>query len=57
MLMSPKDLFPTPRAWAERSYNVTRWTEIERGGYFLDHEKPELVAEDMRAFFRPLRRT
>ena len=56
LLMSPKDMFPTPRAWVERSYHINRWTEIERGGHFLDWEEPELVAEDLRAFFRPLRR-
>lgn len=55
MLMSPKDMFPTPRAWVERSYAVTRWTEIDRGGHFLEWEEPELVAEDVRTFFRPLR--
>lgn len=55
MLMSPKDLFPTPREWAERSYRVDRWTEIDRGGHFLEWEEPESVAEDIRAFFRPLR--
>ncbi len=55
MLMSPKDMFPTPRAWAERSYRVERWTEIPRGGHFLEWEEPELVVEDIRAFFRPLR--
>jgi pimeloyl-ACP methyl ester carboxylesterase len=55
MMMSPKDMFPTPREWVERSYNVERWTDIDRGGHFLEWEEPELVAEDARAFFRPLR--
>ncbi len=55
MLMSPKDMFPTPRAWVDRSYDVTRWTEIPRGGHFLEWEEPDLVVEDIRAFFRPLR--
>ncbi len=55
MLMSSKDMFPTPREWAERSYQVDRWTEIERGGHFLEWEEPELVAQDLRTFFRPLR--
>lgn len=54
MLMSDKDMFPTPRAWAERSYNVVRWTPISVGGHFLEWEEPELVAEDMRAFFASL---
>ena len=55
MMMSPKDMFPTPREWVERSYNVERWTDIDRGGHFLEWEEPELVAADARAFFRPLR--
>lgn len=55
MLMSPKDMFPTPRAWAERSQKIDRWTEIPRGGHFLEWEEPHAVAEDMRAFFRQFR--
>jgi pimeloyl-ACP methyl ester carboxylesterase len=56
MMMSPKDMFPTPREWVERSYNIARWTDIDRGGHFLEWEEPELVAADARAFFRPLRK-
>lgn len=56
MLMSDKDMFPTPRAWAERSYNVVSWTPISVGGHFLEWEEPELVVEDMRAFFASLTR-
>jgi pimeloyl-ACP methyl ester carboxylesterase len=51
MLMSPHDMFPTPRAWAERGYAVARWTEIDHGGHFLEWEEPEAVAADLRAFF------
>lgn len=57
MLMSSKDMFPTPREWVERSYRVDHWTEIDRGGHFLEWEEPELVVQDLRAFFRPLRVT
>lgn len=46
-----------PREWAERTYNVRRWTELSRGGHFLALEEPELLAEELRAFFRPLRAT
>jgi pimeloyl-ACP methyl ester carboxylesterase len=46
--------FP-PRPWVERGYNVQRWTELPRGGHFAAAEEPELLAEDIRAFFRPLR--
>lgn len=51
MLMTPHDMFPTPRAWAERSYDVERWTEIDRGGHFLEWEEPAAVANDMFEWF------
>jgi pimeloyl-ACP methyl ester carboxylesterase len=47
---------PTPPAeWVERGYNLQRWTLMPRGGHFAAMEEPELLAEDIRAFFRPLR--
>jgi pimeloyl-ACP methyl ester carboxylesterase len=51
----PRDISPPPREWAERFFNVQRWTEMPRGGHFAAMEEPELLAEDLRAFFRPLR--
>jgi pimeloyl-ACP methyl ester carboxylesterase len=51
----PQDLSHPPREWAERCYNVQRWTEMPRGGHFAALEEPELLVEDIRAFFRPLR--
>lgn len=53
--MFPKDLSHPPREWAARFFNVQRWTVMPRGGHFAAHEVPELLAEDIRAFFRPLR--
>ena len=53
--MFPKDLSSPPREWAERFFNVQRWTTMPRGGHFAALEQPELLAEDIRAFFRPLR--
>ena len=44
-----------PREWAERTYNIQRWTELPRGGHFLALEEPELLAHELRAFFRALR--
>jgi pimeloyl-ACP methyl ester carboxylesterase len=49
-----EDPFP-PREWVERGYNVQRWTEMPRGGHFAAMEEPSLLADDLRAFFRPLR--
>jgi pimeloyl-ACP methyl ester carboxylesterase len=44
-----------PRSWAERAFNVVHWTELPKGGHFAAMEQPELLAEDIREFFRPLR--
>lgn len=45
-----------PREWAERRYvDIRRWTELDRGGHFMAAEEPALLAEEIRAFFRPLR--
>ena len=51
----PRDLSHPPREWAERCYNVQRWTEMPRGGHFAALEEPELLVEDIRAYFRPFR--
>ncbi len=51
----PKDLSHAPEEWARRFYNVQRWTPMPRGGHFAAWETPELLAEELRAFFRPLR--
>jgi hypothetical protein len=44
-----------PRSFAERCYQLTRWTEPPRGGHFPALEEPELLVEEIREFFRPLR--
>jgi pimeloyl-ACP methyl ester carboxylesterase len=48
----PKKIRFPPREWVERGYNVKRWTEMPRGGHFAAVEQPELLAADIRAFFR-----
>jgi pimeloyl-ACP methyl ester carboxylesterase len=55
MAVFPKEISRPPREWGERSFNIQRWTEMPRGGHFAALEEPELLAEDIRAFFRPLR--
>ena len=51
----PKEILHPPRAWAERVYNIQRWTEMRAGGHFAALEEPEALAADIRAFFRTLR--
>jgi pimeloyl-ACP methyl ester carboxylesterase len=40
-----------PREWAERLYDVRRWTPMPRGGHFAPAEAPELLARDIAEFF------
>jgi microsomal epoxide hydrolase len=51
----PKDLSTPPREWGERFYNISRWAQMPRGGHFAALEEPDALAEEIRAFFRPLR--
>ena len=44
-----------PRKWAESYYNLQRWTSMPSGGHFAPMEEPELLVDDVRAFFRSLR--
>ena len=43
-----------PREWAERLYDIRRWTPMPRGGHFAPAEQPALLAQDIAAFFGPL---
>jgi pimeloyl-ACP methyl ester carboxylesterase len=51
----PKETVRSPRAWAERAWDVRRWTEMPRGGHFAALEAPDLLVADVRAFYRALR--
>ncbi|GAA0523107.1 microsomal epoxide hydrolase [Paractinoplanes deccanensis] len=43
------------RPWAERDHHIVHWTELGEGGHFLAMEAPDLLAGDVRTFFRKLR--
>lgn len=51
----PGDIARPPREWLERNYKVGRYTQMARGGHFPEWEEPQLLAEELRTFFRPLR--
>jgi len=52
----PADLAPAPpKEWVERAFNLRRHTVMPSGGHFAALEEPDLLVEDIRAFFRPLR--
>jgi len=50
-----KEVMLMPRKWAERYYNLKRWTVMPSGGHFAPMEEPKLLVDDLRAFFRTLR--
>lgn len=54
----PHEIRRPPRSLAARTYtDIRRWTVMPRGGHFAAMEQPTALAEEIRAFFRPLRAT
>ncbi|MFD3543550.1 epoxide hydrolase family protein [Streptomyces sp. NPDC058662] len=53
----PHDNFIPLRHIADRTDRITRWTSYDRGGHFPAMEVPDLLVDDIRAFFRTLRPT
>ena len=51
----PKEIAMPPRPLAERGLNIARWTVMPKGGHFAAMEQPELLAQDIREFFRTVR--
>jgi microsomal epoxide hydrolase len=51
----PKEIFRTPESWAANSYDLRRYTRFDRGGHFAALEEPDLLVDDVRAFFREIR--
>jgi pimeloyl-ACP methyl ester carboxylesterase len=51
----PKEILRFPRSWVERSYNVTHWADMPRGGHFAAMEQPARFTDDVRTFFRTVR--
>jgi epoxide hydrolase len=43
------------RRYAEQANNIVHWSEFDRGGHFAAMEAPDLLVQDVRACFRPLR--
>ncbi len=46
---------PPPRSWADRAYNLTRWSVMPRGGHFAAMEEPDLYVEEIQAWGRETR--
>jgi pimeloyl-ACP methyl ester carboxylesterase len=52
----PDPVFPPqPRSLMAKSFNLTRYTPMPRGGHFAAMEEPLLLIDDLRAFAQSLR--
>ncbi|MGE0875471.1 MAG: epoxide hydrolase family protein [Burkholderiales bacterium] len=52
----PREILAPPRSLAQKMYrDIRRWSVMPRGGHFAALEQPEALAQEIRAFFRPLR--
>jgi pimeloyl-ACP methyl ester carboxylesterase len=53
----PDELYPAPRSWAEKAYpKLIHYNRLPKGGHFAAWEQPQLLSEEIRAGFRPLRK-
>ncbi len=48
--------FKPLRRFAERDHkNIVSWSDYDRGSHWAAHDAPDLLVDDIRQFFRPLR--
>lgn len=54
----PKEIFRTPRSWADKTYpNLIHWNELDKGGHFAALEQPMLFTQELRDCFSKVRGT
>ena len=54
----PDELYQAPRSWAERAYpKLIHYNKLDKGGHFAAWEQPQLFSEEVRAGFRPMRKS
>jgi pimeloyl-ACP methyl ester carboxylesterase len=54
----PDEIYAAPRSWAERAYpKLIHYNRLDKGGHFAAWEQPQLFSEEVRAAFRPLRKS
>jgi pimeloyl-ACP methyl ester carboxylesterase len=54
----PGESYQAPRSWTERAYHkLIYFNEADKGGHFAAWEQPQLFSEEVRAGFRPLRKS
>jgi pimeloyl-ACP methyl ester carboxylesterase len=54
----PGENYQAPRSWTERAYHqLIYFNNVAAGGHYAAWEQPELFAAEVRAAFRPLRKS
>jgi hypothetical protein len=54
----PGEQYQAPRSWTGRAYpRLIYCNKVEKGGHFAAWEQPQLFAQEVRAGFRPLRKS
>ncbi|HEX7913387.1 MAG TPA: epoxide hydrolase [Paraburkholderia sp.] len=54
----PDEIYAAPRSWTERAYpKLIHYNKLDKGGHFAAWEQPRLFVEELRAAFRPLRKS
>jgi pimeloyl-ACP methyl ester carboxylesterase len=54
----PEEVYRAPETWARRAYrNLIYFHEVDKGGHFAAWEQPQLFSAELRAAFRPLRKS
>jgi len=54
----PGESFQAPRSWTERAYHkLIYFHQADKGGHFAAWEQPEIFTTEIRAAFRPLRKS
>jgi pimeloyl-ACP methyl ester carboxylesterase len=52
----PGEQYQAPRNWTEKAYpNLIYYNTADKGGHFAAWEQPQILAQELRAAFRPLR--
>ena len=54
----PDEIYAAPKSWAEKAYpKLIHYNKLDKGGHFAAWEQPQLFVEEVRAGFRPLRKS
>jgi pimeloyl-ACP methyl ester carboxylesterase len=54
----PHEIYTAPQSWAEKAYpKLIHYNKLPKGTHFAAWEQPQYYSEEVRAGFRPLRKS